>query len=172
MLWIVKRLVFTAKLKRVCNKRGYSLIPLRKRWAFGSIHGERSDVCIVTPDAVYSVKLVASHYRRVYYCFDSPTCYSVASWRFPLRATQLDIPYTYHKKPRYTFSYTDDNNKEQINVLLFSPTPSCVFLTEENGRRVIRNGDWMGEAVCYGELGFLELLNRIEQQEHKERSPR
>ncbi len=156
MLWIIKRLAFTARLRWLCKKRRHSLIALRRHWIFGDIQGGYSDFCVVTSDMVYSVKLAASHHRRLYFCFDSPTRYGILSWRFPLRATWRDAQYRYHCKPPYHFG---DVGEKQVNILLFSPTPSCVFVPDGGEKHVIGNGDWMGEAVCYGEKGFLKLLD-------------
>ena len=75
--FVIKRIILTIELSRMCHRKGFVLYPLHPFWMLGGRYGTKCDFCIETKESVLFVKLFdAPSYRLVLvfgedfrYCF-------------------------------------------------------------------------------------------------------
>ncbi|MCH5183818.1 MAG: hypothetical protein J1E00_06555 [Oscillospiraceae bacterium] len=148
-----KRISLCVRLKSVCGRKGYALIPTHFFWFFGNFNGGRCDCYVRTPDGVYSVKLCGAS-SKTFIDFADDVRYGRRSIRFHISP---ELPVMREKgKKKFDFQYRcpETHGVKITPVIFMYPMPLKVTY-RKNG---IGNGDFIGEGYFYDRTGFMNLL--------------
>lgn len=70
MMWLIRRGLFTRKVRRTAKKTGYACRPLRRGWRFATLRAPGFDLELTKGETRLLVKLADSPSRRVTYIFE------------------------------------------------------------------------------------------------------
>lgn len=156
--FICKRIAVFVKIKKLCKKKEYSLRVINRGFLFFGFNRKQSDFYIETPDAVYSIKLVGTIFKKNYLKFVDDTHYAIRPLAFQIASTASGIGYNIKGKPQYSFfdSIPDSAlNKNLVKVVLVCPVSGTLQYNDLN----VGCGESIGEALCYTTSSFLKELN-------------
>ncbi len=163
----VKRLLMRHKLRSVCRRKEFALIPAHRLWLFGSRNGRRCDFYIDTPNAVYAVKLfgILRHTNKLVFQRDGR--YVIRRHIAFISSIAMSIVYPIDSDskafPPYNFRYRYRNEwylKAHRSVLLLSPTCMEVRVATSTGEKVIGNRETFADMTLFslsGLIGELEI---------------
>ena len=157
-LW--KRICLVAQLKRVCNKKKYSLKILNHLFLFSGFKRRQSDFLIETNETVYSVKCVGIVFRKNYLKFIDDTHFAIRPLAFHLASTAGGVEYIVKEKPKYSFYESVPDSallKDLVKIVLVCPAPGTLQYNNLN----VGSGESIGEALCYTTSSFLKELDQV-----------
>lgn len=153
-----KRITMFVKIKRICQKKKYSLNVINYRFLFSGFNRKRIDFCVETEDAVYSIKIVGIVFKNNYLKFIDDTHYAIRPLAFQIASTAAGIGFKVKEKPRYSFVDSIPDSaliKNIVKVVLVCPVSGTLQYNDLN----VGNGESIGEALCYTTSSFLKELN-------------
>ena len=156
IVFLFKRILLCIKLKMVCKRQGFTLIPTYFFWFLGNFNGGRCDFYVQTSEQVYSVKLCGAPKKTIIDFVDS-TQYAKRSLRFHLASTFRYVVPRSKRKKAFDFSYhcpEELRSAQIIPIILMNPMPLNVTYAGKG----IGNGDYIVEGYFYNRTGFLQLL--------------
>ena len=159
----IKRLVMCGKLKLLCRKYKFSLIPNHCFWFLGQNRGTNCDFYIETPDSVFAVKLFSVKHRVSELRFVLNGQYYIKRY-IPL-FYRISIPVESRKKSINDYNFRKSAKDEWYlkdikNVLLINPICYEVFLKENFSThdKIISSGDMVYGMTVYSFSGFRSAL--------------
>ena len=175
--WIrasVIRKRFLAKIKEICEDRGYKLRRLRSRYASFFRVGDKPDL-IISGDRDYCVRILTTKKRnRCYHFLDEKyaASYTKMVMALPMAkgVNEFKSQERFHYLPEMKLP-KDIRNEDKIEyILLFNPVPVQVLAIDNEGTRVnlVTNGTKIGRFTAYGGSAFCDLLSGYASGEQKE----
>ena len=165
-----KRLSLRKKITKLCQKRGYRLIPTHKCWFFGGKWGKTCDLHIETEREILSIKLFGTLRRStlLYFCPEHEF-YAVICIMQLVSPRGGSVPITFKtrqkKLPDYDYSFIlPATEKKQRRLLLINPV--CGEYTNYTQRELGNNtvAD-IGSMIWDSELYSLSpLLNHLDNE--------
>lgn len=156
--FLCKRIAMFFKIKKLCEKKQYSLHIINHGFLFSGFNRKQSDFYIETTEAVYSIKLVGTIFKKNYLKFVDDTHYAIRPLAFQIAPTALGVGYNVKEKPQYSFfdSIPDSGlSKNLVKVVLVCPVSGTLQYNDLN----VGCGESIGEALCYTTSSFLKELN-------------
>ncbi len=161
---ICKRSSLVCRIKSLCKKKGYELIPTHRFWWLGWTEGVNADFHIAAQDTVYSVKLIGVISKRICFDYVDEKNYSVKNMMFQFSQAAFEIPYEPKTKKPYNFDYGLPDkylDRNRVSVILMNPVSLIASAsTFEQRRKRLENGDGIKEGIFYSGNGFTEMLNQ------------
>lgn len=149
-----KRIAFCIRLKSVCNRNAYPLIPTHFFWFLGNFRGGKCDCYVQTPERVYSVKLCGGS-SKTFIDFVDDARYARRSIRFHISPALPVMRETGKKKFDFRYRCPEPHAAQITPVILMYPMPLKVSYR----RKEIGNGDFIGEGYFYDRAGFMKILD-------------
>ena len=162
---MVMRTLFMYRIRSVCKTKNFQLEV--HRWSLMSVFFKSSkiDLTIQTSDTVYRVKFLASFSsKRVFHFVDENNYVSYLKTFTALpMATKISehIHFaSFHRFPTYEKKRVEDKN--EIDVLLFNPTPNSITCVSDGTMTEAGNGTKIGNLFAYNGKGFCSVISQCE----------
>lgn len=157
-----KHIIMARKIRELCKKKGFKLVPTHFFWMMGRRNGNFCDFYIESYDSVYSVKLFSVPNRKNILIFTDDDKYILRK----LIAVRFSIYYS-DCKPRelkkYNFRKKFKNEwelKHQYNILLVNPVCHEIRKRTRNGvESLVGAGDLVNRMEVYPLSRFIGRLN-------------
>lgn len=162
---LCKRKSLKKRLDAVCAAKGFRFVPTHENPMSGWTDGETADFLIVTSDTVFSVKLIGSYSKSIYFNYVDPGHYEIRDMRFQFSAAAAQVPYEVKTKPRYDFTSCIPAKWAEMKVvpvILMNPLSANVSSTSEGQRKPLFDGDPVSEGLFYSGSGFIRMLSEME----------
>ena len=158
-----KRMSLWLKIRAICRKNQYKLVPTHAFWVFGDKNGRVCDFYIETPETVYAVKLFAMPRRKTELHFTDEGKYYIRSFiALPIRSVDpIRTPVDSKHKPAMNYDFRRNFNPEWhmkrfCPVLLINPVSADVrYVTRSGSSEVISA---FGGAAIYSLSRFISEL--------------
>ena len=163
--FLIKRLHFFFRLKKLCKRNGYSLLFCKKTALLGRRQGEKCDFHVLMDHEVLSVKFFDAPIKMCdLYLLENGLYlfkYTVPLYRFcrPLLEGKLK------EFQNYDFSSGLNNelqHKKQTKILLCHPAPSDIYYKQRTGQHILSPGDEIPhtESVLFSAKALLTYLGQ------------
>lgn len=140
----LKRSVMAYRLKRACEKNGYSLVKTSKSGFLGNRGGRDSDFFIETQNEIFAVKLFASIRKNTKIIITRNRRYIIRKYYAFLSTRSLSLQFSdskYNPFGEFDFHYPQ-SGKRVRKVLLVCPNPLEInYLPKHGSYKIIGNGD-------------------------------
>jgi hypothetical protein len=164
-----KRLTLRRKLRRVCKKKGYSIVPTHKAWFLGSRKKEICDFHLVSKDEVISVKLFQMLRRTSsVYFIEGEEYYCEHRVFHIVSRVGSGLSFSFKTKPKglpkydYDFGFLPEwSGKARKKVLLINPACSGYYNYKRNNPQLDVQadiGDLIGQGQLYAQSGLIKYL--------------
>lgn len=161
----LKRLSLWKKLRRICHKKGFTLIPTHRCWIFGRKLGKQCDFYIETRETVFAVKLFGMKKRGQILFFGKNSDFFVRSFIGFLAITGNGVLIPVDSKvrpiPNYDFRIGFKNEwylKSIRPVLLLNPACHEVRLKKDDKEEIIGNNEAVAGMTLFTLARFLGEL--------------
>lgn len=104
--WIklfIKRYIFGLKVKRVCNKKGFTLRKNGSWWWLGKNKSGKYNFTVNCHNESYCVKLIGVRSKRILFGFVDRSTYEIKDYTFAMVHTMDGFDYELKKKEPYRF---------------------------------------------------------------------
>ncbi len=169
----VKRIIMTVRLKKLCQKLGYTLYPTHPFWFFGDKRRNSCDCHIETPHEIYSVKLfsVKSRNSELVFKWNGKYYeYFLRNFLTLISTIGAAVKYPIEGKIKPFPAYNFDLNYKQEwyakihrRILLVNPVCREIRLQTKHDTEVLRgSGDTVNGTQIYSLSRFLGELEHNE----------
>ncbi len=155
---ILKRFVFSVKLKRICKERGLKLCKNGVFWWTGRNKSGKYNFTVKSQNKSFCVKLVGVRSKRILFGFVDEKSYEIKDYTFALLHTMDSFVYELKEKEPYRFE------NDHIPVIVMIPESGKVTVRRKdrkNDRTEISSRDKTPEGEFYFGKDFLEMLKFI-----------
>lgn len=139
----VKRIICVGKLKRLCQRKHYTLHKAHFLWFLGRKHGKYCDFHIETKHEILSLKFFGVPYRRTALVLKEDGTYFVRTY-FALPFNRIPLDGKPHPLPPYRFRHAYKSEwelKTPHSILLIHPTAMEIRCRKHRTETIFGGGD-------------------------------
>ncbi len=151
-LLIIKYLVYGIKLKRLCKRKGHTLLRNCMFWWLGNNKSGKYNFTLKCNDKNYCVKLIGVRSKKILFGFVDQNTYETKDYTFAILWTMDGFEYELKKKEAYIFE------ENSIPCIVMVPESNKVTVKDKTARTEIASGDKTKEGYFYFGKDFLKTI--------------
>lgn len=167
---MIKRIGLSSKIRKVCRKHCFNVIPTHKLWYLGRRTSDFCDIYIETKYEILAIKLFSVTKKNSILIFDENGSYINRKRRPITLGSFANVDSSAKRIPDYNFRYNYDSRweiKTPKNILLINPVCNEILYRKRNGiEYILGSGDVVNGMYIYPLSRFVGLLEHINDTEN------